>query len=219
MFDDLIRELEPPTKRQGMCTDGSKEKHFTEAAVMLAYVMHLFAENAQTHTIRICPDGEHAKRLDIRLWLENHSFVRNTALGKTNYGGSYSLGDKTIIVTPTSGIGDVVIDTDRMNLIAECKGGIVNTRHPGQKSKLRKGLCEAVGLLMATNQKGRQVAVVPFTDVTLALARKMESRVKLAGIEIALIKSDGSVFDAFSPLTLTLSPDGGEGKSSASDGL
>lgn len=40
MFDDLIVELDPPPIRQGKCT-GGKERHLTEAAVMLAYGMHL----------------------------------------------------------------------------------------------------------------------------------------------------------------------------------
>jgi hypothetical protein len=32
----------------------------------------------------------------------------------------------------------------------QCKGGIINTRHPGQVSPLYRGLCETVGLLTAT---------------------------------------------------------------------
>ena len=55
---------------------------------------------------------------------------------------------------------------------AECKGGIINTRHPGQVSRLYKGLCETVGLLMASRRQVRQVAVVPFTEGTLRLAER-----------------------------------------------
>jgi hypothetical protein len=61
---------------------------------------------------------------------------------------------------------------DGFSIIAECKGGIVNTQHSGQTSRLRKGLCEAVGLLIANPKGGRQVAVVPYSEVTLRGWRK-----------------------------------------------
>ncbi|MBV9484351.1 MAG: hypothetical protein JO249_26905, partial [Acidobacteria bacterium] len=82
-----------------------------------------------------------------------------------------------------------------IKLSAECKGGIINSRHSGQRSKLYRGLCEAVGLLMASPSPGRQVAVVPYTAVTLALAQRMAPRCKGAGIELALVKSRGEVID------------------------
>ena len=78
---------------------------------------------------------------------------------------------------------------------AECKGGIINTRHPGQVSRLYKGLCETIGLLMAMPSLGRQVAVVPYTESTLRLATRLAPRCALAGIELALVKSRGEVFD------------------------
>jgi hypothetical protein len=60
---------------------------------------------------------------------------------------------------------------------------------------LYKGLCETVGLLMATPSQGRQVAVVPFTQSTLRLAERLAPRCALAGIEIALVGSRGEVRD------------------------
>lgn len=78
---------------------------------------------------------------------------------------------------------------------AECKGGIINTRHPGRVSRLYKGLCETVGMLMATLSQGRQVAVVPLTESTLRLAERLATRCALAGIEIALVGSRGEVVD------------------------
>jgi hypothetical protein len=82
-------------------------------------------------------------------------------------------------------------------VIAEAKGGIVNTRHAGQVSKLRRGLCEAIGLLLATpgGVRKRQVAVVPKTEVTERLAAKMADRVRLVGIGISLVDERGNVFD------------------------
>ncbi len=85
--------------------------------------------------------------------------------------------------------------TETAAIVAECKGGIVNTRHAGQTSRLRKGLCEAVGLLMTNPRSGRQVAVVPQTEGTLRLAQKLAPRAKEAGIEIALVDELGHVVD------------------------
>lgn len=70
----------------------------------------------------------------------------------------------------------------------------MNTRHAGQKSRLRSGLCEAVGLLMTRCPgKERNIAVVPYTEGTNRLAQKIIDRCRIAGIEIALIQADGQV--------------------------
>ncbi len=68
MFDDLIVELDPPPNRQGKCT-GGKERHLTEAAVMLAYGMHLLQLVPALTTVELHPDGEHAQRFEIARWL------------------------------------------------------------------------------------------------------------------------------------------------------
>lgn len=75
------------------------------------------------------------------------------------------------------------------------KGGIINTRHSGQVSRLYRGLCETVGLLMASETPGRQVAVVPYTEGTLRLAKRMAARCAQADIEIALVGRKGEVTD------------------------
>jgi hypothetical protein len=92
--------------------------------------------------------------------------------------------------------GDVVAEYDGVVVWAECKGGIINTRHPGQVSRLYKGLCETVGMLMANPFSGRQVAVVPYTESTLRLAKRLAARCSKAGIEIVLVRSRGEVVDA-----------------------
>jgi hypothetical protein len=104
-------------------------------------------------------------------------------------------GGQTITINPRSGLGDVVAEIGDQVISAECKGGIINTRHPGQVSRLYKGLCETVGMLMATPSQGRQVAVVPLTDGTLRLAQRLAPRCALAGIEIALVGGRGEVID------------------------
>ena len=193
MFDDLIVELDPPTNRRAKCE--GKERHLTEAAVMLAFGMHLLRTVLNLQKIELHPDGEHGKRFEIVRWLSAQGFVLKEPQGTTTYCGTYMDGQRTIVVTSTPGKGDVVAQSDAGMIVAECKGGVINTSHAGQKSRLRKGLCEAIGLLMARDKGGRQVAVVPKTETTLKLAQKLAPRARGAGIEIALVDERGNVFD------------------------
>jgi hypothetical protein len=191
-FEDLVRELAPPPNRVGKHT-GQYEHHLTEGAVMVAFAMHLL-RTTSTHEVRIHPDGEHGKRFDFAAWLGKRGFERTSRSGKTQYGGGYKLPDgRRIVVDPSSGKGDVVAQIDGTGLTAECKGGIINTRHSGQVSRLYKGLCETVGLLMANPSPGCQIAVVPRTEGTLKLAQRLAPRCAVAGIEIALVGSRGEV--------------------------
>jgi hypothetical protein len=195
-FDDLITELVPPPNRVGFC-EGALEQHLYEGAVMLAYAMRLL-DTKLTNEVCIFPDGEHGKQFDFSGWLGRQGFSRNRLSGKTSYGGTYTDGEgRTIIINPKSGQGDVVAKTGNQIVSAECKGGIINTRHPGQVSRLDKGLCEAVGRLMATKPPvpDRQVAVVPYTATTFELAKRLASRCARVGIKLALVKGDGQVKD------------------------
>lgn len=197
MFDDLITHRTPPPNRLGKC-EGEQEQHLPEGAVMVAFAMHLLRTVPGLRSVSIHPDGEHGKRFDFQGWLGKRGFAMKAALGKTSYGGSYvSLDGKTIVVNPSSGRGDVVAEGDGFSIVAECKGGIVNTRHAGQLSRLRQGLCETVGLSLASPalEGRRQVAVVPRTKVTETLARRMAGRAHAAGIAIALVDARGNVFD------------------------
>jgi hypothetical protein len=62
-------------KRKGQ-HDGDAEEHFHEAAVMLAYAMHLVALGAKE--VDIHPDGMHAKAHDIEAWFGAAGFVRKS---------------------------------------------------------------------------------------------------------------------------------------------
>jgi len=182
---------DPPAKRERFC-DGGKEAHLPEAAVMIAFGMYLL-ENGAT-AVAIYPDGEHGKKYDIRASLEGHGFSKVIAYGRTNYGGTYERGAQGVQVTLRPGQGDVVARVGQVIVTAECKGGIVNTTHSGQLSKLRRGLCEAVGLLMAHPcNGGRHIAVVPATRETEKVARRILPRAKAVGIEIALVDENGRV--------------------------
>lgn len=193
-FEDLVTSLEPPPNRVGK-SDGPHEHHLYEGAVMVAYAMHLLrTQGAQD--VRVHPDGEHGKQFDFAAWLGRRAFTKASSLGSTAYGGVYrNPAGQTITVNPKSGLGDVVAEVGDLIIAAECKGGIINTRHSGQVSRLYRGLCETVGLLMATPSQGRQVAVVPLTNGTLRLAERLAPRCALAGIEIALVGSRGEVMD------------------------
>ena len=192
--NDLVTLRKPPPKRIHKA-EGGLEKHFTEAAVMLAYVTYLMNKHPELHAIEIHPDGEHGKQFDIRGWLERRGYELIEPQGKTTYCGRYGKGNRFILVSVQPGQGDVVGQLNNAKIVAECKGGIINTKHAGQKSKLRKGLCEAVGLLMSRKNTGeRQYAVVPLTDETRRLADQLRPRCQKAGIEIVLIREDGMIF-------------------------
>ncbi|MBN8440289.1 MAG: hypothetical protein J0M28_01070 [Thauera sp.] len=193
-FEDLVTALSPPPNRIGK-SDGEHEHHLYEGAVMVAYAMHLLRTQDTRH-VRVHPDGEHGKQFDFAAWLLRRDFIKISSVGTTSYGGTYrNAAGQAITVNPKSGLGDVVAEVGNHVISAECKGGIINTRHSGQVSRLHKGLCETVGMLMATPSPGRQIAVVPFTEGTLRLAERLAPRCALAGIEIALVGSRGEVRD------------------------
>lgn len=193
-FEDLVMALSPPPNRVGK-SDGEHEHHLYEGAVMVAYAMHLLRTQDTRH-VRIHPDGEHGKQFDFAAWLLRRDFIKISSVGTTSYGGTYrNAASQEITVNPKSGLGDVVAEVGNHVISVECKGGIINTRHSGQVSRLYKGLCETVGMLMATPSQGRQIAAVPFTEGTLRLAERLAPRCALAGIEIALVGSRGEVRD------------------------
>jgi hypothetical protein len=197
MFDDLITHQPPPPNRAGKC-EGDHEQHLSEGAVMVAFAMHLLRTVPGLCQVTVHPDGEHGKRFDFRGWLGKRGFAMTAPSGTTTYGGTYAAdGGRTIVVDPRSGRGDVVADGEGLSIVAECKGGIINTRHAGALSRLRQGLCETVGLSLASplTEGRRQFAVVPRTTATEKLARRMAKRARAAGIEIALVDGRGNVFD------------------------
>ena len=191
-FEDLVKALEPPPNRVWKIT-GAFEHHLYQGAVMVAYAMYLMRTEG-VRLVQIHPDGEHGEQFDFQRWLAARRFEKVSSIGTTSYGGVYRNAEGWLVtVNPKSGLGDVEVGEDGRKISAECKGGIINTRHPGQVSRLYKGLCETVGLLMATTQNGRQIAVVPFTEGTLRLAERLATRCAAAGIEIALVGSRGEI--------------------------
>lgn len=165
---------------------------------MVAFAMHLLRTMPDLKHVTICPDGEHGKIFNFRTFFEKHGFAMTGSIGATAYGGTYSSASgQTVLINPKSGLGDVVADVGGASFVAECKGGVINTKHSGQQSRLRQGLCEVIGLSLASPimKNRRQCAVVPHTKATEILARRMAPRALAAGIEIALVDGKGNVFD------------------------
>lgn len=177
--------------------EGGVERRMTEAAVMLAvgqYLMALQNAEGQHGEVFLHPDGEHAKQFDIVGCLATLGFLRTAPKGNTAYGGVYRRGADSITIFPKSGLGDVVATVAGRRVIAECKGGTINSRHGGVLSRTRSGLSELIGQLMVLPVDGaRQIAVRPHTPLAEDLAKRLSARCALAGIEIALVKEDGSL--------------------------
>lgn len=184
----------PPPPGRATKTDRCMERHLYEAAVMLAVAQWMFESGAQE--VCVYPDGVHAQYFDICGWLENEGFEKIAAIGEKPEAGTYMRDDQTLVVEFQPGRGDVVADVQDSRVVVEAKGGIVNTRHPGQKSKLRKHLYEAVGMLLAgPDSADRLIAAVPRHPETIKIATKLMKarRCRDAGIEIALVSEDGVV--------------------------
>jgi hypothetical protein len=189
-FDDLIVERPPSPKAPADLPD----LYFYEGAVMLAYTMHLLRTEPVTE-VRIHPDGQHARQVDFPGWLLKRGFLR-VAAARTAFAGTFEdANGHRVVIHPRSGLSDVTADANGTIIEAECKGGVVRTRHPGHLSKLDKSLCEIVGRLMSKPAIGRQVAVMPRTEITLRLASKLARRCDAVGIRIALVGSRGDVED------------------------
>ena len=180
-----IVKRDAPANRKRYC-DAGIEHHFPEAAVMIAFAMHLFAHGARE--VELHPDGEHGKRFDLSRCLQILGFKHTFGQGKTSYGGTHKRGQQKLSITVKPGLGDVVAKMNGHWLVAECKGGVVNSQHAGQASRLRRGLC-----LTRPLDGERQVAVVPSTPLTRKVASRLSPRARTAGIEIALVDPMGNV--------------------------
>lgn len=192
---DFVTDHLPPEKRRRFCIDGVEQK-LSEGSVQLAFALYLLEHPEGGSTVEMYPDGEHAKRFDIPAFLTSRGFKKDRALGSTEYGGEYVRDNSRLIINPKSqhGRGDVVGIISGRIVRAECKGGIINSRHSGALSKLRSGFNELVGQTMSMEDNGdRHVAVAPKTDASLIQAGRLQQRCRKAGIEIALVERDGSI--------------------------
>lgn len=195
-YADLISLRVPSEKRRPYCDD-EHEHFFSEGGVMLAFAFHLFEKVKGVQHVDVFPDGMHDTELfRFRPILEARGFKKLSAdTGRTVYSGQNRKGKRTLSIDVRSGQGDVVAIGEEGTIISECKGGCINTRHPGQKSHQQQRLYAAVGHLIERPRKNeRHIAVVPETTVTLLLAAKLAPRARQIGIDIALVKGEGVMF-------------------------
>jgi hypothetical protein len=187
---NFYEDRSPPNRRLKGC--GGTERVMTEGAVSMALALYLFEQGAAT--VAVHPDGEHGMRFEFKRFLESRGFKLINPIGSTDYGGTYSRGEQKLFLQPKSGLGDVVAVIGEQTVFCECKGGVINTKHSGQVSILKKRLCEGIGQLMCRPIKDeRHIVAVPRAKCTSELAQRMYARVQEAGIEIALVKEDGFV--------------------------
>lgn len=180
-------------KRLSFTTDGT-EHYFSDAAVMLAFSLYLLNDPKSNAVVTVHPDSEHAKNFDIADCLLSNGFTKQSATGETSYAGQYERGNQMLLVDPSCGHGNVVGKIDGKKIIAECKGGVINTTHSGQVSKLKMGLSELIGqLLILPEGTDRHIAVLPYTALTKQLAGRFFPRLTKVNVEIALVHDDGNV--------------------------
>ena len=188
---NLITERVPLPDPKGRHTS-EHERHMSEAAVMLVMAEWLFRQGAAE--VSVHPDGMHMKDFDIPGWLAAAGFERVSTTGTRGQSGSFRRGSQHLTVHSRPGLGDVIGCLDGVQIEIEAKGGCINSKHPGRLSRLRKGLHEAVGQLMGSPRLDiRLIAAVPFHSETEKLAVRLATRCRLAQIEIALIRDDGTV--------------------------
>jgi hypothetical protein len=191
MLNDLITTNNPTDPLRIRGTPKGIEECLSEAAVMIAFAMYLLHGNDEINEVFIHPDGEHKKKFAFDKWFENNNFsilqtTKSSAI-------TYERSAMRIMLHYKPGIGDVRVTSETKNIIAECKGGVINSTHSGHTSRLRKGLYEVIGLLMTKDENCRRVAVVPDTKTTYETARKLIAQTSRAGIEIALVDRTGNV--------------------------
>ena len=84
-------------------------------------------------------------------------------------------------------------DLKGRRVVVEAKGGIINTSHAGQTSRLRRNLYEAIGMLLdGPEPADRSITAVPRHSVTQTIAERIARRCRDIGIEIVLVSGMGS---------------------------
>lgn len=196
---------DPPPNRRRIPSSKNKEfkeQHFPEAAVMIATAIHFLnviakrRGNRKVHSCQICPDGMHeSPHFHIKDLLEENGFslIRKAEKSKTKYAGEYRNARRDEIkVYPRPGQGDVSIQWNNQTWVVECKGGIINSNHPGPLSKLRRGLYEAFGQISAFQSEGtKRGVVVPKTNETIKHAKKFATAAKTLGVTLLLVDENG----------------------------
>jgi hypothetical protein len=191
----FVSDHHAPGKRARF-VDGGVEKKFSEGAVQLAIALAFLSDAESDGWAEVFPDGEHGKRFPIKAFLAERGFVFSQPLGSTSYGGVYRRGNHALTVNPKSAYarGDVVSSIAGRTVRVECKGATINSAHSGVKSRIRSGMAEMIGQAMAMEENGdRHAVAMPWTIYCEQLARRLAQRCRKSGIEIMLVRPDGSI--------------------------
>ncbi len=172
----------------------------TEAEVILRLAMHYIKNGLTKEHVNVSIDGAHVKTGNT-VHFDIFGFMNDAGLKKLDgqperWQGEYSFVgfDSHIIISSTSGIGDVNIKLiDGGIIYAECKKGKNDKR--GQEYPLMR---EAIGQLMTGCNFVEGVVpmvAVPYTDKSKELAERWSAltQIKNLGIKFALICDDGNV--------------------------
>ena len=189
----FVTKRKPPASRAAKC-DGRYEHQLSEMGVILAVAEWLFIDGAET--VCIYPDGMHPKGFNTTQWLKESGFTKREARGNdaTALAGRYQRGHQTLEIFFRSGRGDVTATVRGTPVLVETKGGCINTSHSGQVSKLRRGLHEAVGMLVGRGASaGRRIAAIPRHKTIEKVAKEIAPHCIATGVEIMLVSGDGNI--------------------------
>src|SRR5713226_1931143 len=142
--------MQPDAARVGAC-DGDVEHHLPEGAVMVAFAMHLLRTVPGLRQVSIHPDGEHGKQFDFRGWLRNRGFTMIASAGKRRTAAPMPRQrDRRSLSIRVRAAATYLRKVTDLALLPNARAGSSTPNMPGRQSRLRQGLCETVGLSLAS---------------------------------------------------------------------
>ena len=176
------------------------DDRMAEAEVSLRFAFHLLALPATTGLATVAIDGAqvrvHGQEVfPISSFLVAHGWEMAEQRGKNDWQGRYANGDQTLLVTATSGIGDVVSEVGGRRVLAESKKGNLVRRKGSPEYPLVR---EAIGQLMTTGHvetNDTLVVALPQSETFRTLTSRWRTcpLIQEAEISFALVGRDGSV--------------------------
>jgi len=171
-----------------------------EAEVSLRLAFYLLSRPESGATAVVAIDGAHVRVhgeevFPLARFLELAGWRQTEQQGKNPWQGNYTRDGKTLLITPKSGIGDVVAAIAGKNVRAECKKGPLIPKKGNPEFPLIR---EAIGQLMTVEKVTENdflVVGIPCTEGFRKLARRWQGRPLMVQtkITIALIGRDGVV--------------------------
>jgi len=163
-----------------------------EAEVSLRLAFHLLSHPKSGPSATVAIDGAHVRVhgnevFPLRSFLESQGWSPVTALDAALWQGTYVKGQKKILITTQSGIGDVVIDVGPKTIRAECKKGPLIPKKGSPEYPLVRG---AIGQLMTIEDAPANnllVVAVPLTERFRKLLARWRDRPLIQRTGILLV--------------------------------